>query len=510
MKSIKTTIQTLAALLVAAVATTACSGSDDDAVPGGSPAGSNVYTLTVEATKGNDDATTRALALEGSTLNATWTAGDEVEVGVWDAKNKTFTKYGTLTAQGSGISTTLTGTVENIPSLIGMDLRLRYLSNDYSSQTGTLDYIASHCDYATADVKMTAIIGSEISTTAATFQNQQAVIKFTVKDFDGSTLNPSDFTVSDGTSTVTLTGIPNVTYTTNGEGVLYVAFPATGSSATITLTATIDSRDYKYTKSGVTFENGKYYAIGVKITEPVAPALGDLFYSDGNFSPKFQIGKTPIGVIAYLGTDNYTENGTEVGGSTFAGHGLVLCLKNAASSVAWSTETSAFEFGEGAKVTNASARTRTENVSGYTNTTTLAAKTDAATNYPAAYLVKNYTTLPAPATGTTGWFMPSAQQWVKMMEGLGGLAEVGPEIEGRWFDNNHTAEDKWEAALAKAGSGNYDSMKPYYEYWTSSEYSAGFAVVLRVDARSVGTYTGFLWDVGGKDGSRHVRPVLAF
>ena len=512
MKSIKTTIQTLATLLVAVVATTACSSGDDDAVPGGSPAGSNVYTLTVEATKGNDDATTRALSLsdDGKTLNATWTAGDEVEVGVWDAKNKTFTKYGTLTAQGSGISTTFTGMVENIPSVIGLNLRLRYLSNDYSSQTGTLDYIASHCDYATADVKMTDISGSEISTTAATFQNQQAVIKFTVKDFDGSTLNPSAFTVSDGTSTVTLTDIPDATYNTNGDGVLYVAFPATGSSATITLTATIDSRDYKYTKSGVTLENGKYYAIGVKITEPVAPALGDLFYSDGSFSPKLQIGKTPIGVIAYLGTDNYTENGTEVGGSTFAGHGLVLCLKNAANSVAWSTETSAFEFGESAKVTNASARTRTENVSGYTNTTTLAAKTDAATNYPAAYLVKNYTTLPAPTTGTTGWFMPSAQQWVKMMEGLGGLAEVGPEKEGKWFDNNHTAEDKWEAALAKAGSGNYDSMKPNYQYWTSSEYSTGFVVILRVDARYEGEYYGFLWDVGGKDGSRHVRPVLAF
>lgn len=509
MKNIKTSIHALAVLLMAAVVTAACS-SEDDIFTGGQTSKPKVYTMTVHATKGNDDATTRALALNGSTLNATWTAGDKVEVWAWDERNQTFTKkYGTLTAQGSGISTTLTGTVENI-SLIGMDLRLRYLSNDYSSQAGTLDYIASHCDYATADVKVTAISGSEISTTAATFQNRQAVIKFTVKDFDGSTLNPSAFTVSDGTSTVTLTDIPDATYTTNGDGVLYVAFPATGSSASITLNAILDSRDYKYTKSGVTFENGKYYAIGVKITEPVAPALGDLFYSDGSFSPKLQIGKTPIGVIAYLGTDNYTENGTEVGGSTFAGHGLVLCLKNAASSVAWSTETSAFEFGEGAKVTNASARTRTENVSGYTNTTTLAAKTDAATNYPAAYLVKNYTTLPAPATGTTGWFMPSAQQWVKMMEGLGGLAEVGPEIEGHWFDNNHTAEDKWEAALAKAGSGNYDSMKPYYEYWTSSEYSARSAVVLRVDARSVGTYTGFLWDIGVKDGSRHVRPVLAF
>ena len=53
-------------------------------------------------------------------------------------------------------------------------------------------------------------------------------------------------------------------------------------------------------------------------------------------------------------------------------------------------------------------------------------------------------------------------------------------------------------------------MKPNYQYWTSSEYSTGFVVILRVDARYKGEYYGFLWDVGGKDGSRHVRPVLAF
>ncbi len=263
MKKIKTTIQTLAALLVAAVATTACSSSDDDNITGGQTSEPKTYTMTVHATKGVD-ATNRALALEGSTLNATWTAGDKVEV--WSSDGTTV-KFGTLTAQSSGSSTTLTGEMD-FPAGLSSDLQLqlKYLSNDYSKQTGTLDYIADHCDYATARVKVTGISGKEITTTAAEFQNQQAIIKFTLKLTNGVTFNPSAFTVSDGTSTVTLTDIPNATYTANGYGVLYVAFPATGSSATVTLTAKGDfQRNYFYTKTNVKFEKGKYYAIGVKM-----------------------------------------------------------------------------------------------------------------------------------------------------------------------------------------------------------------------------------------------------
>ena len=262
MKKIKTTIQTLAALLVAAVATTACSSSDDN-ITGGQTSEPKTYTMTVHATKGGDSGT-RALSLDGTILNATWTEGDKVEV--WSSDGTTV-KYGTLTAQSSGSSTTLTGEMD-FPAGLSSDLQLqlKYLSNDYSNQTGTLDYIASHCDYATARVEVNSISGSEITTTPATFQNQQAIIKFTLKLPDGVTFNPSAFTVSDGTSTVTLTDIPNATYTANGYGVLYVAFPATGSSATVTLTAKGDfQRNYFYTKTNVKFEKGKYYAIGVKM-----------------------------------------------------------------------------------------------------------------------------------------------------------------------------------------------------------------------------------------------------
>ena len=95
------------------------------------------YTMSVEATKGekqDDDIATRALSLSGSTLNATWTAGDAVEV--WTSDGTT-TKYGTLTAETSGASTKLKGTLTSLPSN-GQTLLLKYLSPAYATQDGTL------------------------------------------------------------------------------------------------------------------------------------------------------------------------------------------------------------------------------------------------------------------------------------------------------------------------------------------------------------------------------------
>jgi hypothetical protein len=316
MKNIKTSIQTLAVLFVAAVVTAACSSDDDEM--SGQTSKPKVYTMTVHATKGGD-ASTRALSLDGKTLNATWTEGDKVEV--WSSDGTTV-KYGTLTAQSSGSSTTLTGEMD-FPAGLSSDLQLqlKYLSNDYSKQTGTLDYIANHCDYATARVKVTGINGKEITTTAAEFQNQQSIIKFTLKLTNGSTINPKAFTINDGNFNLVLTDIPDATYTANGDGVLYVAFPATGSSATVNLIATTDSRDYHYTKTGVTFSNGKYYAIGVKFDTDLrfatAADYGKVVCDEGHLhqaKTAVPTGCIPVGILGKV---------------TETGHGLILALQNA-------------------------------------------------------------------------------------------------------------------------------------------------------------------------------------
>ena len=113
-------IQTLAALLMAVAATTACSSGDtilDEPInePIVKPEAPKTYTMTVQATMGGDAASTRALAIDDVTgaLNATWKKGETVAVysvtGTAPSISVSDSPVGTLTAQGSGATTTLSG-----------------------------------------------------------------------------------------------------------------------------------------------------------------------------------------------------------------------------------------------------------------------------------------------------------------------------------------------------------------------------------------------------------------
>lgn len=274
-----------------AVAFTSCS-SDDDSLTSGQGATpaptAKIYTMTVEAQKIGDG--TRALSLDGTTLNSTWTAGDKVEVWTSDGTTK---KYGELEAESTGASSKLSGTLTELPSN-GESLLLKYQSDAYDSQKGTIKSISDNCDYSTATVTAT-VDGSSVTTTKAEFANQQAVIKFTLKNAAGSALpsNPTAFRMTDGTSMVTLTDIPAATYTTNGDGVLYVAFPGLNTSATITLSATVGDDVYSFEKTGITFTKGQYYGATVKMKptafsvsadKQVKFAPGNLRYVSGTWS----------------------------------------------------------------------------------------------------------------------------------------------------------------------------------------------------------------------------------
>ena len=149
-----------------------------------------VYALSVDATKGAD---VKALSLDGKTLNAAWAVGEQVAV---YNVTKSAALGGYLEAQSAGASTTLkgslTGTVE-----AGDELRLLFLKPIYSAQNGTLAYIASNCDYAVATVTVASVSDGNITTDAdAAFENQQAIVKFTLKDKDGNDLNASSLTIA--------------------------------------------------------------------------------------------------------------------------------------------------------------------------------------------------------------------------------------------------------------------------------------------------------------------------
>lgn len=293
MKKFMTDIKTLAALLMAGAAFTACSSDDNIIEQPQNPTEPQVYTMVIKASKGGD-ATTRALKpgtdseTGKNTVDAYWSGDETIEV------YQSGVKIGEATAAPSANgNTTVTATLTSAPDPSSdLDFYLGGKTPDYTGQVGLLtgtNSISENYDYATDLVYSGAYTVDEINKKITPNEGslpltfgaaQQAIIKFTLKDkANDAAISPSALTVTDGTSTVSLTSIPAATYTANGAGVLYVAFPAAGSAKTVTLTATAGGKTYSYEKTGVSFTNGQYYEIGVKMS-PIISLSGRTYLDD--------------------------------------------------------------------------------------------------------------------------------------------------------------------------------------------------------------------------------------
>lgn len=231
-----------------------------------------MYTLIIKAEK---EASTKALEDMGTTLKSTWTAGEEVTVyGPGDQI------LGTLTASTGGSSTTtLEGDLNEAPE-VGADLTLKYRSDNYLTQKGTLDYIAANCDYALATVRVETVTEKHITTTPALFETQQAIVKFTLQDADENPVAASQLLLNNGGTTFTVN-------LDSASSTVYVALPAF-SNQTVTLSATAGTSYYDLSKGNVTFENGKFYTITARLgKQPVSSIT-----MDGG-AVKFLYGGTP-------------------------------------------------------------------------------------------------------------------------------------------------------------------------------------------------------------------------
>lgn len=283
MKKTFKNIRTLAALLIASAAFTACS-NEDSAIIGEQPAqqqAPQVFTLTLQAGK-TDGAGTRALKLDGTKLVAKWAAGDQVTV-----VSGTIT-LGTLTASNvsaDGNTCTLSGTLGTAPSANDA-LTLTYHPvaslSAYTSQTGTLTSAADY-DVATATVTVASVSGGEITIkeTSATFFTQTAVLKLTLKDVEDKALKATSLKISAGSADIFTFTPTDATYTTNGNGILYFALPSQAAvesaksmaanalaSVPITFTAKVGDDTYTATKTGYKLAGGTYYATELKMAKP--------------------------------------------------------------------------------------------------------------------------------------------------------------------------------------------------------------------------------------------------
>ena len=294
----------LAALLMAGAAFTACSSDDsiDEIQQPANPTTSKVYTMTVTASKGSD-ATTRALNYNSGTktLTPAWATGEKVYA-FNVSKNATLGGY--LEAKSNGASATLegdlTGTVEENNLLI---LIFPKSTLDYTGQNGTLAKVSSTYDYAYGQAKVTDVNGKKITAEdyhnggTIQFENMQAIVKFTLLNkTDNSAIDATSLTINakDGSDNDVL--VKTYVFATNATtcgpititsspatNVIYAALSTTDpdGSYNYTLTATQGSKRYSFTKTGVKFERGKYYEITVNMTEQQIAGHGYVEMGDG-------------------------------------------------------------------------------------------------------------------------------------------------------------------------------------------------------------------------------------
>lgn len=266
----------LAALFIASVTLASCSSDDGDSEPKNVLEAGKTYILTVDARKGSD-VTTRALNLSGSTLNATWAKGEKVFVKQYDNWLGGF-----LSPDANGETARLNGEINNITGELPQYLFLQYPRQtwNYTGQDGTIADIAANFDYATATAHITEIYGSNISASSSvTFTNQQAIVKFTLKDKNNNdaAINAKSLRISASglAQSVDVSHSTNVYTFTNTPGDITIT-PASATSEIfaalrgisekqVRLTATDGTNTYVYSKNDVTFTHGKYYEITVKM-----------------------------------------------------------------------------------------------------------------------------------------------------------------------------------------------------------------------------------------------------
>lgn len=458
MKKFITDIKSLATLLMAGAALAACSGDDNivEELPA-NPA-QHTYTMTIEATKGGDAATTRALALDGKTLNATWETSNEVKA-YNHTQSSAFT--GSLKPQSDGASATLTGSLTGSVAVNDIIYLLwPSVDADYTEQDGTLETIAQRYDYTTGVAKVTSVDGTTIGAEDSSpsggpvqFTNNQAIVKFTLIDkATGSPINATQLTIDakvGGESrliqsltypnTYTL-GTITINRTTPTDNVVYAALPFSSQAHfTFNLAATDGTHNYTYEKADVTMLNGRYYEVKVKMTRDTYPITlnevtsdykGSVVTTDGTVyatvADASAASKTAAGMIAYV---------------SGIGQGLAIALADEAGEMNWNTA-----------ITTAAAHT------------------------------------PAVTGGT--WRLPSKEDWENMFRANG---------------NNEGSYTGLNTAITNAGGEALQDGGAWY--WSITEYSNSKACYVALSDNAA-TFEGFI--KVGDYSDLSVRACLAF
>ena len=257
-------------------------------------------TISIDATKGIDS---KALALDGTKLTATWESGETVAV----YKKGSTTKLGTLSPKTTGVATTsLEGDVDISGLAVNDELFLLYPDRGwtYDGQDGTLETVSSDYDFATATVKVTSVSSTHMSAESAAFKNQQAIVKFNLKNKDGgAALATPDFTIVSKNNKLVRYHDMNFDPEPSDNFCFKVGSEQAKSELTLAIASVDDSADdyyflaetnhadpvyYELLKENIHFDHGKYYSGNLSLSQvsyTVAGSPKEVFGGDYAWDP---------------------------------------------------------------------------------------------------------------------------------------------------------------------------------------------------------------------------------
>ena len=388
----------------------------------------------------------------------------------------------------------------------------------------------------------TGVVGKDASTLTFPMEHSMglAVLNRESKSLDHfyKLKGYEDYTWSNGSVLTTANGIissgQKLFSTKATQGIMVVA-----PNSTVTFTNTSTGKDEWKNKSvSITINEGNKVYFGEAqlkrqhYDETYTMKVGDIYYSDGAMTHQNEdlaSGKTPIGIVGYIGSDYWTEKDVVISGKPVGGHALVMCLKTIDSTgktnigkkyVWYSSNINA----DRKKINSKSLLVNSYNEtygSGYTETAALIKQWGPAAD--AAYQAQNYKTLPANSSKCTGWFLPTAGQYYAVMTNLG--APFSDDWTGIWdgntsthpnrgfFSNMTTVTKNINDKLMKVGDSSYTEFFGVINTWawTSSEFCPTGAVLIDSGVDDFNG-SGFVRFIGNyvKTFQIPVRPFLAF
>lgn len=388
----------------------------------------------------------------------------------------------------------------------------------------------------------TGVVGKDASTLTFPMEHSMglAVLNRESKSLDHfyKLKGYEDYTWSNGSVLTTANGIissgQKLFSTTATQGIMVVA-----PNSTVTFTNTSTDKDEWKTKSvSITINEGnKVYSGEAQLKrqhydETYTMKVGDIYYSDGAMTHQSEAlasGKTPIGIVGYIGSDYWTEKDVVISRKPVGGHALVMCLKTIDSTgktsigkkyVWYSSNINAGRIKINSKSLLVNSYNETYG-SGYTETAALIKQWGPAAD--AAYYAQNYKTLPANSSKCTGWFLPTAGQYYAVMTNLG--APFSDDWTGIWdgntsthpnrgfFSNMTTVTKNINDKLMKVGDSSYTEFFGVINTWawTSSEFCPTGAVLIDSGVDDFNG-SGFVRFIGNyvKTFQIPVRPFLAF